>query len=119
MIKKTTIAVALLASVQANAQNSFVGPSGQTVFQSKCSQSPEECYQEARQTCRGNYQVLDSESHAGGLLADIAPGPVTWYTISYSCGRSDGSLPRFERRGREPNNLNCYRLGRAVSCYRY
>lgn len=119
MIKKTTIAIALLASAQANAQTSFVGPSGQTVFQSKCRDAPEECYQEARQACRGNYQVLDSESHAGGLFGDTFAGPFTWYTISYSCGRSDGSLPRFERRGNEPNNLNCYQYGRSVNCYRY
>jgi len=119
MIKKTTIALALLASAHANAQTSFVGPSGQTVYQSKCKFSPDDCYQEARQTCRGSYQVLDSDSHAGGLIADIFPGPVTYYTISYACGRSDGTLPRFERRGREPNNLNCYQYGRSVNCYRY
>ena len=43
--------------------------------------------------CRGgSYQILDSESHAGGLLIDAIPGPVTWYTMTYTCGPSDGRL---------------------------
>ena len=35
----------------------------------KCNASPQGCYREASKTCQGSYQVLDSESHAGGLLA--------------------------------------------------
>jgi hypothetical protein len=54
---------------------------------------------EASKTYQGSYQVLDSESHAGGLLADILPGPVTWYGMTYSCGPSDGRLPSFAFKG--------------------
>src|ERR1700730_6130908 len=78
---------------------SFVGPSGAQIHQAKCSQSPQACYQEATKICNGSYQVLDSESHAGGLAADVLPGPVTWYGMTFSCGASDGRLPSFVFRG--------------------
>lgn len=79
--------------------DSFVGPSGQRFQQAKCSRSPTACYETARAECRGPYQIIDSESHAGGLLADVMPGPVTWYSFSYICGRSDGRLAAFPFRG--------------------
>src|SRR5258708_8228624 len=77
----------------------IVGPSGQPLkpsHRAKCSQSPAGCYEQATRDCRGgSYQILDSESHAGGLLADILPGPVTWYTMSYARAAPlmDASLP--------------------------
>jgi hypothetical protein len=43
--------------------------------------------------------VVDSYSKAGGLVADILPGPVTWYYMSYQCGKSDGRMPSFAFRG--------------------
>jgi len=65
----------------------------QSTHRAKCSQSPAGCYEQATRDCRGgSYQILHSESHAGGLLADILPGPVTWYTMSYVCGPSDGKI---------------------------
>ncbi len=79
--------------------DSFVGPSGQRFQQAKCSRSPTACYETARAECRGPYQIIDSESHAGGLLADVLPGPFTWYSFSYICGRSDGRLAAFPFRG--------------------
>jgi hypothetical protein len=52
----------------------IVGPSGkplQPAHRAKCSQSPTGCYEQATRDCRGgSYQILDSESHAGGLFAD-------------------------------------------------
>jgi hypothetical protein len=63
------------------------------------SQSTTGCYAQATRDCGGgSYQILDSESHAGGLFADILPGPVTWYTMSYTCGSSDGRLATFPQR---------------------
>lgn len=108
-------------------QSSFVGPSGQAMHTSKCQGGPGDCYQEAAQTCGGSYQIRDSESHAGGLLVDILPGPVTWYEITYTCGASDGRLAQFPRRGPEPNygsapayggpsQTNCIRAGDATYC---
>ncbi len=65
----------------------IVGPDGKPLrpaHQAKC-KSPTGCYEQATRDCRGgSYQILDSESHAGGLLIDILPGPVTWYGMSYA-----------------------------------
>jgi hypothetical protein len=56
--------------------------------------------QKASQSCGGGpYQVLDSDSHSGGLVADLMPGPVTWYAMTYRCGQSDGKMPTFAFRG--------------------
>src|SRR5262249_21848938 len=64
------------------------------------------CYEQATRDCRGgSYQILHSESHPGGLLADILPGPVTWYTMSYVCG-SDGKLGGWTVAYLEVGNLN-------------
>src|SRR5262249_2062852 len=64
-------------------------------------------YEQATRDCGGGpYQILDSESHAGGLLADILPGPVTWYTMSYVCGPSDGKIGGWTVAYLEVGNLN-------------
>ena len=88
----------------------IVGPSGkplQPVHRAKCSQSPAGCYEQATRDCRGgSYQILESESHPGGLLADILPGPVTWYTMSYVCGPSDGKIGGWPVVYREVGNLS-------------
>ena len=83
----------------ASTTTSFIGPSGAPTHLAKCNVSPQGCYQEATKICRGPYQVLDSESHAGGVAADVLPGPVTWYGMTYSCGPSDGRLPAFAFKG--------------------
>jgi hypothetical protein len=51
-------------------------------------------------------KILNSESHAGGLLADILPGPVTWYTMTYVCGASDGKTGGWTVAYLEVGNLN-------------
>lgn len=87
--------------------NTFTAPSGATANSAKCSQSPDGCFQKASQTCAGPYQVLDSESHPGGAFADATPGPVTWYSMTYQCGPSDGKMPAFTGRGSTINaNIN-------------
>ena len=82
--------------------------------------SARRCYEQATRDCRGGpYQILDSESQAGGLLADILPGPVAWYTMSYACGPSDGRLAAFPFRGpryKPPSIITCSRFGDTVSC---
>jgi hypothetical protein len=72
----------------------------------KCRQSPTECYEQAARDCRGGpYQVLDSDSHAGGLLTDdLWAGPFIWYGMSYACGPSDGGLADFSFRGMRPRH---------------
>lgn len=107
------------------------GPSGATINEAKCSGSPNACLKKAAQDCKGPYQVLDSSSNAGGLLADIMPGPVTWYRMSYQCGKSDGRMPTFQFRGPQytpppvvvtspsVRTTNCNRLGNSVTCTSY
>jgi hypothetical protein len=75
------------------------GPDGRAIHQTSCQGSNTDCYQEARQTCRGNYQILDSYSKSGGIFADAIPGPVTWYHVTYACGASDGRIARFPKQG--------------------
>jgi len=77
----------------------FVGPSGKEVETVKCKSSPKSCFSQAAKSCAGPYQVISSESHAGGILADILPGPVTWYGMTYECGKSDGKTPTFPFQG--------------------
>ncbi|MBM2292578.1 hypothetical protein JQX09_11680 [Sulfitobacter pseudonitzschiae] len=111
-------------------QTSIVGPSGQNMLVAKCSQSPNACYQKASDTCSGSYQVLDSYSKAGGLLADVLPGPVTWYYMTYQCGQTDGQTPTFPFRGQQytpppviqapaPTTTTCNRYGNSVTCNSY
>ena len=74
------VVAAVLFSGCASAQT-IVGPSGKPLIPAnalvaKCRQSPTGCYEQATRDCRGrSYQILDSESHAGGLFADLWPGP--------------------------------------------
>jgi hypothetical protein len=65
----------------------------------KCNVSPNACFEKASSTCAGPYLVVDSESHPGGTLADVLPGPVTWYAMTYQCGPSDGRMPAFPWKG--------------------
>jgi hypothetical protein len=77
---------------------------------------------------------LDSHSKAGGLIADLLPGPITWYYMSYQCGKSDGKMPTFGFRGQSfqpppvvvapaytprTTTTNCNRFGNSVSCTSY
>ncbi len=97
----------------------IIAPDGRQIITVKCARNPSKCMSEARQVCKGNYQVLDSESHAGGLLADIMPGPVTWYGMAISCGKSDGAMPSFPFRGpnfRMPSMTQCNVVGGSVFC---
>jgi hypothetical protein len=120
---------ALLLSSSSSHAESYTDPSGRRVHTAKCRSAPTECFKEASQTCRGRYQVVDSESHAGGLLADIMPGPVTWYGMTYFCGTSGGKAPTFAFRGqqfqpqmpvyRPPATTNCTRIGNSLNCQTY
>jgi hypothetical protein len=89
------IAAIGLSGCMETANPSFNGPSGAALNAAKCSQSSVGCLQKASQVCGGHYSVVDSESHSGDLLADVLPGPVTWYGMTYQCGPSDGKMPTF------------------------
>lgn len=75
-------------------------PSGMAIKTVKCNADSSKCLAAASKSCSdGSYQVYSSESHAGGTVADIFPGPVTWYSMNYICGRSDGRIPEFKWTG--------------------
>src|SRR5262249_53545770 len=57
-------------------------------FKAKCKSDIQDCVAKARDQCNGETTVVHQESHAGGLLADALPGPVTWYTVTFRCGAS-------------------------------
>jgi hypothetical protein len=78
---------------------SYVGPSGKTISSVKCTSSPKGCFVEANKICKGSYAVISSESHAGGLIADIIPGPVKWYGMTFQCGKPNGKQPKFPFEG--------------------
>ena len=107
----------------------FTSPSGVTVNIIKCSRKSAKCMNKAAVFCEGSYQVIDSESHSGGLVADILPGPVTWYSMAFLCGKSDGVMPTFSFRGPEPAmpsivipptvRTTCTGFGNTVNCTSY
>jgi hypothetical protein len=68
----------------------------------KCRQNSTICTSEATRLCGGSYRVLDSESHAGGLVTDAVPGPFIWYSMRYVCAPFDGRYPTFSFRGPPP-----------------
>jgi hypothetical protein len=79
--------------------------------------------------CEGSYQVIGSESHSGGLVADILPGPVKWYSLTFLCGKSDGKMPDFAFSGPEqampsfdiPSSIQttCSTVGNTTRCTTY
>lgn len=115
----------------------FRAPDGSNVKSVKCTSDPHKCYESAAQSCPdgGTYRVVSSESHAGGMLADLIPGPVTWYGMTYVCGPSDGRMPDFKFQGStyvappvvmqpsparvRPSTTTCNTYGGTVTCNTY
>jgi hypothetical protein len=95
----TCVAVLLLSGDVRAETDSVQGPDGRMIHETTCQFSNKDCYQEARQTCRGNYQVMDSYSSAGGIFADQIPGPIKWFHMTYACGTGDGRIARFPQQG--------------------
>ncbi len=113
-------ALVFMFSGCASTSSSFSAPDGSTYKTIKCSQNSTECLQKASESCpSGVYKVISSESHAGGVVADVFPGPVTWYSITYKCGPSDGKMPAFPFTGQQytpPATVNVHHSG---SVYHY
>jgi len=115
----------------------FKAPDGTSVKTAKCTSEPSKCFIAASQSCGGDgtYRVVSSESHAGGIAADLIPGPVTWYAMTYVCGPSDGKMPNFKWVGQvytspppsptpqigrpAPTTTNCTKIGDSLSCRTY
>lgn len=101
------VAAVNLSACDVTSGSTFTAPSGAVANTAKCSRSSDACFQKASATCGGPYLVLDSESHGGGVLVDVAQGgPVTWYVMTYQCGPSDGKMPAFPFRGLPTTNAN-------------
>lgn len=119
--------VAALAACATTSVQEFKAPDGTSVKTVKCTSDPAKCFAVASQSCPndGTYRVISSESHAGGIAADIIPGPVTWYAITYACGLSDGRIPDFKWVGPQytspphPTTTNCTTIGNTVNCNTY
>lgn len=74
---------------------------GIRVYEAKCKGSGDACWLDAHQTCSGGYELIDSESHSGGLVGDALPGPVTWSSMTFICSRTgEFERPAFASRGR-------------------
>jgi hypothetical protein len=123
MTKNKTVGAALVAALYfalPHAAHAYHAPGGGEVHVTKCKDQGE-CYDQASQSCGGgSYQVIDSDSHAGGILADWLVGPVTWYKLMYTCGRSDARFAAFPWRGRqyEPgHSATCTRWGNTAICF--
>lgn len=127
MIKSASII--LLTGCAAGPQvKSYVGPTGETIRTVRCTKETSSCFEKASEFCNsGSYRVVDSYRNAGGLVADVLPGPVTWYTMSIVCGPSDGVIPSFPLRGSEPampampptQQTTCRQVGNTIKCTTY
>ena len=139
MIRKILIIIAvnILAACATTSVKEYQAPDGSKIKTVKCTSEQSKCFEMASSTCpdSGTYRVISSESHAGGLAADILPGPITWYSMTYSCGPSDGTMPDFKFTGQhyalpppnsapvvikqKPTTTNCTTYGNTVSCNSY
>lgn len=98
------IAAALAGCAATPTVSDVRAPDGTAMKNVKCNVDAQKCLALASESCKasgGSYQVVRSHSNAGGTLADVAPGPVTWYNMTYICGPSDGRHPEFAFRGQQ------------------
>lgn len=132
----STVAILLLAGCAGTVVNDLRAPDGSAMKNVKCNIDSHKCFVSASEICKetgGSYRVVSSHSNAGGTLADIIPGPVTWYNMTFVCGPTDGKMPDFAFRGQpfaappvivnqpqqqrqRPATTNCVRIGDNVSC---
>ena len=127
-----------LAGCASTTVNELRAPDGSSMKNVKCNMDSQKCFVSASESCKdsgGIYRVVSSHSNAGGTLADIIPGPVTWYNMTYTCDPSDGKMPDFTFRGQQyfappvvvvppPQRqrstiTNCSRIGDNVNCTTY
>jgi hypothetical protein len=131
------ILASILALSGCAGTKTFTGPTGETINTTKCKYDESQCFIDASDTCKGPYQVIASSRSTGGLLADAIPGPVTWYKMTYSCGKSDGTIPQFQSDGRQliipqfqpvitvipptqiPQQIRCTTIGNTTNCAKW
>ena len=123
--------IGFLSGCATTSVSEFRAPDGTGIKTVKCTSDPTKCFALASQSCPadGRYRVVSSKSNAGGLAADIIPGPVTWYYMTFACGASDGVMPDFKFVGQQytppqnpivikqqPSTTNCTQIGNTVNC---
>ena len=132
------ILLIVLVGCASPAVNELRAPDGTSMKNVKCNVDAQKCFVSASESCKaigGTYRVVASRSNAGGMLADVLPGPVTWYNMTYVCGPSDGKMPDFPFSGQQyvapaaivnqpqrrspPTMTNCVRTGDYVNCQTY
>lgn len=86
-------------------------------FKAKCKSDVGDCMQDAQRQCGGVYSVIHQESHAGGSLADLLPGPVTWYTVTFRCGAETAERIAAPERAEVAPNAVSSPPGIAVSAF--
>jgi hypothetical protein len=126
------LALALMFTACATTSvNQVQAPDGTLIKTVKCTSDATKCFAVATESCpgTGTYRVISSESRAGGIAADLIPGPVTWFYMTYACGPSDGRMPDFKFAGQQyvppppptvvkqaPTTTNCTAIGNSVNC---
>ena len=75
----------MLSGCASTGDSAFVGPEGESIYFTKCNVSQEGCLKEIAEHCPSGYNTINTETHMGGILADLIPGPVRWWSITYSC----------------------------------
>ena len=62
------------------------GPTGGVAYIVKCKKSVAYCMQKLGTLCKGSaYDIISDDTHAGGVFADILPGPTVWHTVVATC----------------------------------
>ncbi len=123
--------IGISAGCATTSVSQFQAPDGTASKTVKCSSDATKCFAAATQSCPGDgtYRVIGSAGRAGGLAADVLPGPVTWYYMTYVCGPSDGVMPEFKFTGQQyvpppapvlvrqaPTTTSCSAIGNTVTC---
>lgn len=81
----------------------------------KCNIDFKNCLETIRSVCGGKYDIHSRGAHMGGLLADIIPGPIVWYTAVYSCSKISKSPPAPPKKATPDNGPGGYGTGFYVS----
>jgi S1-C subfamily serine protease len=87
----------------------------QSVNSVKCNIDFKNCLETIRSVCGSKYHIHSRGHHMGGLLADIIPGPIVWYTAVYSCGEISQSSPAPPKKAIPGNGPRGYGTGFYVS----
>jgi hypothetical protein len=123
------LSIAFISGCASPTVTDLRAPDGRAMKNVKCTGDSQKCMNLASDTCKdagGTYQVIRSHSNSGGIAADIMPGPVTWYNLTFICGPSDGKIPTFVFQGQQysPSQggttyTSCSQSGRSVNCFSY